>query len=257
MKRLFLSLLTSLLFAAHSAQADEHQSDDFCLLASDALLSAVEGNWMLRQHAGAASAAGLVIPLPPNPAQPVNILFDIERGVAVMSGAEQEMLLIPTLPGALQNALQFMNESEAEGLLEIGSGCNFYDLPLVLGTNRYSLATTDSIQVEPGSVLSFVFLGEHSYVCVSEATLREAGASSSVGYVNYESRSAVYIEGERYDQGRCEQIVSAMPRAGSGQLVMSLAVKFQTPNSATGMLYFEGERDGYFFAAKAPVTLSR
>ena len=46
-------------------------------------------------------------------------------------------------------------------------------------------------------------------------------------------------------------------KSGEGQMVMNLLVKFQSPNSGTGIVIFEGQMNGHKFGAKAPVQLTR
>ncbi len=171
------------------------------------------------------------------------------------------MVMFPVHPESVEPFLPVLNEAEAEGILDLGTGCDWHSLPLLMGANVHSLFDTDANSRPKAYVAAF---GDRSI------TLCRDGLASQdcTGGDDYLPPTYFRITGTHEPDGDLVMFKDdshycvpssevPSPTATPGQMIMNLIVKIRSTSFATGMLVFEGEKDGYTFKAKAPVTLSR
>ena len=240
-----------------SAQQD---SDPFCAQAPLEMLAALEGEWTLRQGPGFAAAGAMVIPLPAHP--PKRMALDYTEGdyFATLSAEDGSMVMFPTDPDQIEAVVKHMNEADAANLLEIGTGCDWYALPIMAGSNSYSLDRAEG----PPEAIALAFItgnGPRVGVCVAmpyEAAGLQGGDMNSVSLGDgRNSELEVWSMEDESTKGCFPDQEPFRLEAGQGQMVMNLLVKFQSPTSATGIVIFEGQMNGQGFGAKAPVRLTR
>ena len=253
----FLATLVCAFALNFGAAAAQTSDDPLCALAPFQMLAALDGTWSLTQEAGVAIGAGRRIPLPPN-TQSFTIEFDPTIGIADLKGGSppQSLALIPTNPAAVEEIIWFtfdVDESgEEQNLLEtqlnIGTSCDFYDLPLVLGFNTYSL-TQPAEQGDSYAIFSVVGDNIVGFCIPLEVASELDIAQFELEFVT----QGADVGGD--DATICGPVT--VPNPDPGTMVMSLAMKFHRANHGTGILQFEGEQGGHSFFATAPVTMSR
>lgn len=246
-ERLAIAWFVLVLAASFAAAQDSASGGgDFCAIAPQELLVALDGSWSLEQGAGLA-VGGVPIPLPAHPPVAMRLEYDAEGGFAILGGQGQQMVMVPVVTETASAVLGDWFEHFAtatEGM----DACEWYALPTLVGSNVYALkgtTQTGSLQWfdDSGAVMEYnmgaVFcVGDHAYFL-----LLQSGPEGKV-----------LVPGEDTDGSRCadtDVIRSA------GDMSMTISLKFDSPSSARGMLTFMGESDGYSFAAWAPITMTR
>lgn len=246
--------------------------DPFCASAPLAMLAALEGPWTLRQGAGFAVAGAMMIPLPAHPPQTVVLDYDEQAWHATLTGmAGERLVMFPTDERQIEEVVTYLNEADAANLLQFGAGCDWYSLPLMLGSNSYSLSRDEATEELalitvgfPSAVVGLDGGGVRIGFCapvpdqVREGEISDRVDRGGTASSWRDSESASGATWSRAEGNRaCADLVPNPVPGGEGQMLMILMVKFQSANSATGLLHFEGEMNGQRFGAKAPVSLSR
>ncbi|CAM3853095.1 hypothetical protein [Litorimonas haliclonae] len=247
MKRLLTLIAISGLGLAGPAIAQggpDESLESFCATAPNELLSTIEGSWSLKQGAGVAMGQGfLPIPLMAHPPQNIDIDVDKEAGLASIQQGGEKIVLAPVAPDGVAEIDTMLRESDAEGMIDTSGGCDWYSLPLMVGSNLYDLSADvkglykNSTTVILGSLGAFM-------VCRDSNGPMELARTTSDAPV-------MVIEEYRELCPKRDLVPD------EGELVMTLLVKFNGPNSGSGVLLFEGYMNGAFAGAKAPVTLTR
>jgi hypothetical protein len=212
-----------------AAQDAPAGGDGFCATAPQELLVALDGGWSLRQGPGIV-IGGPRIPLPAHPPVAVSLQYNSEGGYAILSAQGQEMIMLPTSTDMATTLLGGMSENfvtSTEGM----NACDWYALPTLVGTSVYDLTTT-RYEDRPPVASADICFNDVFYVF----DLNEVGLPvlDPIGTV-------------------CQLPVGSTP----GEMTMTVALKFDSPSSARGMLHFQGKTGEYPFAAWAPITLSR
>jgi len=268
--RNILIIITGALIALASSSAfaqDEPAApsspDDFCATAPGDILSILQGDWSFKQGPGFATAGAVIrgmggitaIPLPSHAPVPMKLTYDPETGFANLSGENpdggpENMIMFPSLPENLPTLADYLIAAERERLVEIGSGCDWDFLPIMVGTNRYSLDRAEA--VETGNMMYAIVGGEAAGGCVF---FEETSETRLIGHSLLRVIDEIPVVDLAIgpETSTCERTV----RQTSGEFHMTIVVKFQSLNSGAGMVIFEGQSDGHRFAAKAPITLTR
>jgi hypothetical protein len=233
------------------AHAQQHGDDPFCASAPLEMLAALEGPWTLRQGAGFAAAGAMVLPLPAHPPQTVVLDYDEGAWYATLTGmAGERMVMFPTDENQIEAVVKYLTEADAANLLEIGAGCDWYSLPLMLGSNSYSLNRAGG---QPGTMrLDIANISDGTLTHLSVCIPMHGPEDNDVVYQVGNNRVGAAMNDCALDDDH-----PSLLQAGEGQLLMNLLVKFQSTESASGIVIFEGVMNGQRFGAKAPVTLSR
>jgi len=265
--RYILIFIVGILIALASASAfaqDEptvpSPPSGFCATAPNGFLSVLEGDWSFKQGAGFATAVGVPfpMPLPSHAPVPMKLTYDPETGLANLSGMNSDnrrenMVMFPSLPENLPRVVQALNTAQQEGLFQIGPGCDWYSLPIMVGTNHYSLDSTrvTGIGDTPAAVS---LLGDREFVvgiaCISFPEDDEA--LDIVGYLLRRVDGIVKIHPVPESPDHCLRVTQS-----SGDMSMTIIVKFQSPNSGIGIVSFKGTSDGHTIKARAPITMTR
>jgi hypothetical protein len=238
MKRLATIIAAAgLALFAVPAQAAE---GDFCTAAANDMLSSLDGTWSLKQGPGFALSGAGAIPLPAHPAQSMKLEYHPEAGFSVLSAQGQSMAMAPMIdPGELPEVTNFLTEQENEGILQVGPGCDWDELPTMIGGKNYALEA--DIAADPGFMVTYVPIPVVGDLIVCR---RQSGAWA--GYLPV---------GPGAIGAPCSAPAEHLD--GNGQMRMTLIVKVQSADSGSGMLLFKGRSGQHSFLAKAPVTLSR
>ena len=246
----------------------------FCTSTPVQMLSAIEGQWTFKQGAGVGIGVVIPFPLPSHPPQSVRIDVDETRGFATLRHAGQQMAILPIAPGDVEAATRFeterfLDEADAEGLIDTSGGCQWVSLPLMLGSTSYALDEANLVDDDAYVAVVRVmipakkddeYIDERIFVFCNGFY---AGEARREGWLNSGAvelpRSPVHVDGGGAVRPRhareCKDAKIKAPKPG--EMVMNLLVKFNGPDRGTGILLFAGEMDGYRFAARAPVTLTR
>ena len=238
--------------------------DGFCGSSPQEMLAALDGTWNLTQGKGFATAGppqmSFVVPLPAHPAQPLTITYDPAAGVATATGAApgETMIMVPATQAGAAAVVGIIGQEDIEDYLEIGTGCDWDAIPIMIGTNIYSL---DSITNGPDAGPNH-FYGSFGGYGFDYCTAGDVGEIDQALVFGHNSDIPVAPTLDSDYESVCdpddpELNGPAVPEVSEGQMSMSLAVKFQSPTSGTGILLFKGTKDGYPFSAKAPVSFSR
>lgn len=219
---------------------------DFCASAPAEMLAALDGTWTLKQGAGAATAAsptgiaaspigGMTIPLPPHKPQRFTLKFDPALGHSELSGEGQKMAMISADAKALDKVSRHLDSDDVSRMVAKGQGCEWYSLPIMVGSKMYKLQAHDPGSKEADWWMYLPFPGKPMLVC-----LRNDGIAA-------------------IDFGGPERVCETPPHLldGKGDMKMSLVMKFQSARSGSGVLVFEGKSGKSRFAAIAPITMSR
>lgn len=236
--RLATALLLLVLPARFAAAQDTPSGGgDFCATAPQELLAALDGSWSFTQGRGMAITGGPAVPLPAHPPVRMGLEYNSEGGYAILSGQGQQMLMLPTATETASGLLGGLYQNfvtSTEGM----DACDWYALPTLVGTNAYDLSGHFGPPSgnPDGKNLSLCYDGDH-YIFNYE-----------VGLYN-----GVIEEIVLKKVGSCDD----RDWVDGGDMTMTIALKFDSPSSARGMLSFSGKHGGYRFAAWAPITMSR
>jgi hypothetical protein len=195
--------------------------------------------------------------LQPHPAQTLHFAFDPEYFVAELTGAApgEKLVLLPVdTPETAEAAVGALGDIISDYLGSVRTDCQGHEVPLMIGTNAYSLERAGRTPAERPNAIAGSFGNLGFYYCINGSP----GAGTSFAIVTGRpGRLAGAPPGISTDHSEnCLHDDDFLPPA-SGQMSMSLAVKFQSSTSGTGILVFEGKQNGYEFRAAAPVTLER
>jgi hypothetical protein len=230
------------------AQTPAASAAEFCASAPHELLTALDGSWTLTQGPGLA-IGGLPIPLPAHPPVPVTLEYILEGGHAILNAQGQDMLMMPTTTEDASELLGELNQylvTSTEGM----DACDWYALPTLVGTNLYDLSfnlVTPVMDPDPVSIYFCINGTTHGYGVVD---FREVTIGDQVENVPVLDRFRPEDQGGLIP---CNIPIGTLP-AG---MTMTVALKFDSPSSARGMLTFEGASGPFPFAAWAPITMAR
>lgn len=262
MIRLLCTMCLIVMAAQQYARAESGGDDTFCASAPIEMIKAIEGNWTLKQGAGYGAGGVLPFPLPAQPPQSVWIEVDAGKGIAYLKHDGQKLAIIPVLPSEAMAQEIRLDEAEQKGLLNTGGGCEWYSLPIMLGSNVYELsyAAAKAQGVADGTSIAMVVTeGEVFYACSNGRMDRfKSTVSEILGEgVKVVEKSADAPEKAAGVEKYCELEDIDTPDPRVGEMVMNLLVKFKSPDSGTGILHFKGQYGATVFEAKAPVSLTR
>lgn len=210
------------------SEAQEPQSEGFCALTDEALLAELDGAWNLTQGPGVVNASFMQIPLPGHPPAPVTFEYDPERGVVDLVGADlsDNMIMFASVPSIAEDLARLAEEGAEPGP---PTDCPWSVVPTLIGTNFYELVDDQ-------------YSGGHAVAHLCSADRWRNPEPGSY----YDSEDARAWFDRNCQRDRAE-----------GQLQMTLYVRFSSPDSGAGTIFFSGEQDGHPVMAVAPVTLSR
>ena len=219
------------------AQASASSGEEFCATAPQDLLAALDGSWTLTQGPGLA-IGGLPIPLPGHPPVAVGLEYISEAGFAIMTAQGQDLIMWPEATENASNLLGDLNQylvTSTEGM----DACDWDALPTLVGTNLYALSF-NLVRRSP--------------------TMRTV----AFGFCRHGERWEYYFDGLTIDVEQTVQQCSGcfvpcnipIGNVPAG-MTMTVALKFDSPSSARGMLSFEGKSGPFPFAAWAPITMAR
>lgn len=262
MIRLFCAMCLIVMAAQQFARADSGGDDTFCASAPIEMIKAIEGNWTLKQGAGYGAGGILPFPLPAQPPQSVWIDVDTGKGIAYLKHDGQKIAIIPVLPSEALAQEMRLDEAEQKGLLNTGGGCEWYSLPIMLGSNVYELSDA-AAKAQGGadgtSIAMVVTEGEVFYACSNG---KMDSFKTTVSEILGEGVAVVEKSNDAPEKAEtinkyCEMEDIDTPDPRVGEMVMNLLVKFKSPDSGTGILQFKGQYGATVFAARAPVTFTR
>ena len=219
----------------------------FCALTGSELLAALNGSWTIYQAAGHARAGIMTVPLPAQRPATVTFAFDSLAGMINVQGVnvDGEMDMFPVAPLQQAQADQLIGEKPASKGPE--PVCEWGDVPTLIGTNFY--LAWESINV----ILTREWREE---LCKSiekkmaDPPQYEDPATAAVAAKNRENE-------KKYHEQYCNKEEKKLPSGADLEMEMTLVLRFTSPNSGAGTLYFEGETNKSRFRASAPVTISR
>lgn len=262
MKKLIAFVTMIIAISTPSYATAQNADAEFCSLSPIGMLQALEDDWTLSPGAGVALASGMPvampIPLPPQPPQPLRFDFDGETGTINIKDKStgEDFLMVPTTKDAAEVALFYAKDWFKDDYMQPGDGCDWDAMPLMISTTAFSWYNGPEMKKNGATG---IFAGVMFEYCA----FGYSGPSSSdpVDGGEYDTRiidpkipanlivgpndKCVGPPGGKYTQPK------------SGDLMMNLILKFQTPNRATGVLYFEGIMSGRRAGAVRPVTLTR
>ncbi|MBV0914114.1 hypothetical protein [Anianabacter salinae] len=260
----FLFVLWLILAAA---QANAQSSRETCPTAPRDLLVGLDGTWSVQQGPGVMIVPVMgALPLPPHAPLRLTMAYDPETGTSQLTGngPNEQLIMFPTHESLVPQIQEMVSAADKENLLNIGTDCDWYALPLMVGTNTYSLESPGF--VETGTTVLALFLPG-----VSNELTQSAIKSTAVCLTGKDKQEIADLMGG----GRAQNMIDALENVelagplfvaqdfgcavtpSSGEMTMTLLVKFQSPESGTGMLIFEVNQGGTRAIAKAPVTMSR
>lgn len=263
-RKLFLIILFSV---AATAQAHAQSSNDACPTAPRDLLAGLHGTWSVQQGAGVMIVPVMgAMPLPPHAPLRLTMTYDPETGTSQLTGngPDEQLMMFPTHESLVPQIQALVSAVDKEGLLNIGEDCDWYALPLMVGTSTYSLDVPANS--ETGTAIALALPDGLPTSAPMSAPLACLTSRDKQGIVNFlgqnsPAHKAVFdavatmaSAGKLYVQHDAE--CNATPTS-SGNMTMTLLVKFQSASSGTGMLIFEVNQNGTRAIAKAPVTMSR
>lgn len=221
-------LLIGLLISSGIAQESPSEDDSsFCSLSGEDLLVAIDGSWSLKQGSGLAMGGPIPIPLPSHGAQPVVFEYNPEKRFIVVAAADlsDSMVMFPSAEKQLIQAEELLDAFGKDDE-KVVSDCDWDTLPILIGTNVYTGDYTGSYY---GLTRTFCegLAGESEEVTIQRVAL-------GVLCVNSIPETARTLDME-----------------------MTLVIRFSDARHGSGVIYFDGEEDGYKYVAQAPITLSR
>jgi hypothetical protein len=194
------------------------------------------------------------VPLPDQPAVPLKVEFLPEVGIGFLSGQGQQMIILPMVPGLVDNWATALPQADKEKYDKPGAGCGWKAL-------RSFIATTDY-------VLGGVFNGKPPANLKGKASELRTCQENPIYDLILAGR--VLTEEEREQSKKIFDLT--LEQAGvpdeltgincyeikkGGDMSMTIVARFESPTSGFGHVYFEGRTDRSNFAGNAPITLSR
>ncbi len=258
MKRL-IALAASMIMLGSNLQAQS--AEDFCATAPADLMSALDGAWTLT-HGPGITMTGAGVHAFPAP-KPTTLEFTYWRnfGFGVLSGDGQNMVM---LPASAQATADYVDDLVAEtGIANVTpetTACDWYALPSMIGTNRYSLRGPgpDSFDL---SDLSLGTAENMDSIMIDYCVQAQTGNRIVELFSEYGDRTGPqeYTTPAGFvfnvNPMECEH------ESGSGDMTMTVFLKFDSPNSASGVASFSGDMTAggrrIRFAAETPVWMTR
>ena len=246
-----------------------------CGAPSETLLSSLTGTWSLAQGPGAAFAVapGLgatALPLPAQPAQPVNLTFADPLPFGMISAQGQSMVMLPA--GSEPTGAQIAWISEEDGLqtLDIDAqDCGWPAMPSFVATTSYMLQDFGPTSPSLNDLIALPAVGFGDVPAILIGVCQDTPTLEALEEVmNIEDPNAMFgildhtpgdgpvniLTTVVTNEELCERYESNVP---PGDMQMLLFLQFNSPNSASGVLSFKGKMSGNRFSARAPVTLAR
>lgn len=262
MFRTFFLLIV--LFLGAAVQAHAQSGDEDCPTAPTDLLAGLDGTWSVQQGAGVMIVPVMgAMPLPAHAPLRLTMAHDPATGTSQLtgSGPDEQLIMIATHESLVPQIRELVSAADKEDLLNTGEGCDWHALPLMVGTRTYSLDAPASS--ETGTVIALALpegSPESAPMFAPVACLTSRDKQGIVDFLGERSQAAFGSLGRIASSGKLyvqhDADCNASP-ASSGDMTMTLLVKFQTPSSGTGMVIFEVNQNGTPAIAKAPVTMSR
>ena len=225
-------------FPAHAQQSSGNTGSGFCALAGTDLLSALDGSWTIQQGAGLAAGQhngrAITIPLPPPPVASVNFTYDAQQRVIDVESADlaEKMIMFPSAPAQQNQASQLLGAQTAGNAAASGSGCDWYSLPIMIGTNHYVSKSVNYVH----------YYSNHAANCAPGATGWGLGGT--------------FYSAEFDKNMTMEEYCTSTP-PGRFDMEMTIVLRFTNSQSGSGSVHYTGKQDGVNFAASARVTLTR
>jgi|GEM_PF-1622970 len=227
----YCRFLFSLFGMAFLAVAQPSMAEDFCNADAGALLPQLSGQWRVNHGPGAFSAAGTIMPYKSPKSATIDFEYMEEIGVVFATGVDQvgEMLVVPA-PSSVQDLA-----NAAVGTAQSASGCDWSQLPVLIGTSEYPNWEQESVDYGPTACQKLQNYAQVFDFLTGGSILAPLGP---------------YIYGECPAQDTGNML-------GSAGMTMTMVVRFSSADSGSGYLLFDGQSDGHNFQAYTPVTLSR
>lgn len=255
LKKILIAFMGMVFAQAAPIHAQTSGSGDFCSAAPVEALQALDGSWRITQSPGAATArtsqGSMAIPLPGHGPQPLTMDYDPLSGTALLEGAapDETLLLLPAGAQSAQIAVDALEQGGVEPTS--ASGCNWAALPLMIGSNVYELRPGPQ---SPNNGVFGQVLGVGFGYCFNGAA--DEGGSSFQIFSGGIGPIPVPVFAQEGELEYCNP-PPEVPQPASGQMVMTMIVRFDSPNSGSGVLQFEGQQGPAQFSATAPISFSR
>lgn len=257
MKRL-IALIASLFMAGSIANAQS--ADDFCATAPADLLSALDGTWTLTHGAGKTFTGAGTTPFPAP--RPTTLEFAYWRnfGFGVLSGDGQSMVMLPADAQATAEHIDgLLSATGLPNLQPTDAECDWYALPAIIGTNEYALQGSGP---NAPNIEDFRYEGTDNWR--SGSITHYLSICNREGFEHLLNRRD-RVPGTDTTLDIRPLLVADCPETaradGNGKMAMTLILKFDSPNSASGVASFRGKvRAGgqrISFAAETPVWMTR
>lgn len=248
MRHLVIAVAVALVFLTGSAEAQSES--DFCTTPPIELLRELEGTWQVKQGAGYTLSGVGQFPLPPQPAQSMEFQYIAHHDIGVLSGQGQHMIMLPGNAGQMADHLDsLLLDTGLRDVRQDVSGCDWQTMPSLVGTNHYSLTGRGQ---EPDILRLMGGAGWDGYLGISFCS---TGATMETTEMII-GDTTVGVEVLDADNPACQQ-----SPGGRGDMQMTVLLRFDSPNSAAGILSFRGDMRAQGtrirFAAQAPLTMTR
>lgn len=223
-----------------STQVATAQDKDFCSLEPAELLAALEGDWVFDQGPGIAKAGVMDVPLPDQPPVTLTVEFLAEAGIGFLSGQGQDMIIMPMVPGLVDNWATVLPQADQEKYKKPGASCGWKALRSFIGTTEYVLDGVYNGK-PPAKIKENMMVGTCKDNPLFDITL-DVGADLAMAILD---------------------ILPGVPPINcfgyktEGDMSMTIVARFESPTSGFGHVYFEGKTDVSRFWANAPLTLTR
>lgn len=222
-------------FPARAQQGTVQPTGAFCAFAGLDLLAALDGSWTIHQGAGKAQAGNMSIPLPSPRPTPVTFKFDPARHVIDVQSKDlaNEIIMFPAAPIQQDDAARLVGDSPPDN--PTVPVCAWIDAPTVIGTNVY-------------------FFMEHDWLLLMNPHIT---AKECDGYQEAIGDPATHHALRPGYQKIWDMNCRKPPIEPHLDMAVTLALRFTSPNSGAGMVYYSGKTDRSRFIASAPVKISR
>tara|TARA_R110002051_G_scaffold38159_1_gene81190 strand:+ start:428 stop:1225 length:798 start_codon:yes stop_codon:yes gene_type:complete len=263
-EKILFTLATTLMAGAlfqSPASAQGNGDAAFCASAPSEMLKAIDGKWKFTQGAGYGIGGVVPFPLPAHRPQSVSIRVDDNVGVAFLEHEGQKLAILP-LPGDDPDINEIaMTMTEKEKILNKGGACEWYALPVMMGFNMYALA--EGVGGDDNASMTTIGLGGQSIFFCKDGSnfgIRNRPTEGGIKTHEYDPETDgndPYDPDKRYVADNCDRPQPMPDLALDGAMIMTLLVRFDSPNSGQGVLQFEGKYGPTNFAARAPVTFTK
>lgn len=138
-----LCMYAFLLSITAAVQVHAQIDPDECPTAPRNLLEGLDGFWSVKQGAGVMIVPVMgALPLPSHAPLRLTMAYDPNTGTSQLtgSGPDEHLVIFPTHESLVPQIQEMVSEADKAGLLNIGDSCDWYGLPLMVGTNSFSLS---------------------------------------------------------------------------------------------------------------------